>query len=51
MTYEERQAWSELWEALFGEPPSIEADAALTARILVDCLPPAPPYEFTSRTE
>lgn len=51
MTYEERQAWIELWEAVFGEAPSIEADAGLTARILVDCLPPILPYELKSRTE
>lgn len=51
MTFEERQAWIELWEAVFGEPPPIEAESGLTARILVDCLPPLPPYEFRSRTE
>jgi hypothetical protein len=31
---------------VFGEPPPIEADADLTARILVDHLPAAPPYEL-----
>jgi hypothetical protein len=51
VTYEERQAWIELWEAVFGEPPPIAADADLTARILVDYLPPILPYELRSRTE
>jgi hypothetical protein len=51
VTYEERQAWIELREALFGEPPPIEADSDLTARILVEHLPPAGPYQFKSRTE
>ncbi|KQV55844.1 hypothetical protein [Caulobacter sp. Root342] len=46
MRFEERQAWIDLWEAVFGEPPPIEADADLTARILVDHLPAAPPYEL-----
>jgi hypothetical protein len=51
--YDERQAWIELWEAVFGEPPAILSDAEMTARILVDCLPAAPPYNAkpTSRTE
>jgi hypothetical protein len=44
--FDERQAWKDLWEAVFGEPPPIEADADLTARILVGHLPPAPPYEL-----
>ncbi len=51
MQCDERQAWIDLWEAVFGEPPPIEADSDLTARILVDCLPPVLPYEFKSRTE
>lgn len=55
MTYDERQAWIELWWAVFGEPPAIEVDSELAARILVDCLPPVLPYEFKgelkSRTE
>lgn len=50
MEYEERQAWIELWEAVFGEPPPIEAASDITARILVQHLPPAPPYEIKSRT-
>ncbi len=51
VTYDERQAWIELWWAVFGEPPAIEADSELAARILVDCLPPVMPYEFKSQTE
>ena len=34
MSEHERQEWSGLWEAVFGEPPPIAADAALTARII-----------------
>lgn len=51
MSFEERQAWNELWTAVFGEPLPIEADAETTARILVQHLPSAGPYEVTSRTE
>lgn len=51
MSFEERQAWNELWEAVFGEPPPIASDAELTGRILVEYLPTLPPYEFKSRTE
>lgn len=51
MSLDERQAWIDLWEAVFGEPPPIEADSDLTARILVTHLPPIAPYEFKSRTE
>lgn len=55
MTYDERQAWIALWWAVFGEPPAIEAESELAARILVDCLPPVLPYEIgselKSRTE
>ena len=51
MEYEERKAWLELWEAVFGEPPPVEPEREPTARILVEHLPPAGPYEFKSRTE
>ena len=51
LSLDERQAWIDLWEAVFGEPPPIEADSDLTARILVEHLPPIAPYEFKSRTE
>jgi hypothetical protein len=49
--YEERQAWIDLWAAVFGEPPPIAPERELTARILVDHLPPTLPYEPRSRTE
>ncbi|MBO9560103.1 MAG: hypothetical protein J7515_16165 [Caulobacter sp.] len=45
------QELAELWEAVFGEQPSIVADPDLTARILVDCLPPAEPYSFKIEDE
>lgn len=38
------QEWASLWEALFGEPPPIAADIALTAQVLIACLPEAEPY-------
>jgi hypothetical protein len=41
----EYQEWAKLWEALYGEPPPIAADIGLTARILIQCLPPAGPYQ------
>lgn len=50
MTYEERQAWIALWTAVFGEPPPVEPEREPTARILVDHLPPAEPYEIKFRT-
>jgi hypothetical protein len=40
------QELAELWEAVFGEQPSVVAELGLTAQILVDCLPPAEPYSF-----
>lgn len=51
MTFEEREEWIGLWEAVFGEPPPIEAAPDVTARILVEHLPPTLPYELKSRTE
>lgn len=51
MEYEERQAWIALWAAVFGEPPPVEPDREPTSRILVEHLPPTPPYEIKSRTE
>ena len=40
------QELAELWEAVFGDKPSVVAEPGLTARILVRCLPPAEPYSF-----
>ena len=39
---------AELWEAVFGDKPSVVAEPGLTAQILVRCLPPAEPYSFKS---
>ena len=33
-----------LWAEVFGEPPSVNADAKLLGELLVRHLPPAPPY-------
>jgi hypothetical protein len=33
-----------LWAEVFGEPPSVAADADLLYEILMRHLPPAPPY-------
>jgi hypothetical protein len=41
----EYQEWAKLWEAVYGEPPPIAADIALTAQVLIACLPPIKPYE------
>ena len=53
MAFEERgvsdfayQELAELWEAVFGDKPSVVAEPGLTAEILVRCLPPAEPYSF-----
>ncbi len=51
MDYDERQAWIDLWAAVFGEPPPILSDADMAAKVLVEYLPPAPPYGLKSRTE
>ena len=51
MTFDERQEWIGLWEAVFGEPPPIEAESDMTGRILIEHLPPILPYELKSRTE
>jgi hypothetical protein len=45
------QELAELWEAVFGEQPSVVAEPGLTARILVDCLPQAEPYGFVAKSE
>ena len=37
---------AELWEAVFGDKPSVVAEPSLTAKILVAHLPPAEPYSF-----
>ena len=45
MSQREYEEWADLWQAVFGEPPPICADVALTARILVEHLPTALPYQ------
>lgn len=45
MSEGEYQEWARLWEAVYGEPPPIAADIALTARVLIQCLPSAGPYQ------
>lgn len=40
------QALAHLWRRLFGEPPPLASDPELMIRILVESLPPAPPYEL-----
>jgi len=40
------QELAELWEAVYGEQPSVVAEPGLTAQILVSCLPLAEPYSF-----
>jgi hypothetical protein len=39
----------QLWRAVFGEPPAVEADPGLMCAILISCLPPAPPYVASER--
>ena len=34
-----------LWREVFGEPPPLADDPALLTRVLVENLPPAPPYQ------
>ena len=38
-------AWSRLWSEVFGQPPPVTGDASLMARILIQSLPNAPPYQ------
>lgn len=45
MSQQAYEEWAGLWQAVFGEPPPISADIALTARILVEHLPVAEPYQ------
>lgn len=45
------QELAELWEAVFGEKPSVVAEPGMTAEILVRCLPAAEPYSFKSDDE
>ncbi len=45
------QELAELWEAVFGDKPSVVAEPGLTVEIMVRCLPPVEPYSFRSDGE
>jgi len=45
------QEMADLWEAVFGEQPSVVADPSLTAEILVACLPQTEPHSFRDEDE
>lgn len=45
------QQLADLWEAVFGDKPSVVADPAMTVQVLVSCLPPAEPYSFQDEGE
>jgi hypothetical protein len=34
-----------LWRELFGQPPPVLGAPRMLTRVLVHCLPPAPPYQ------
>ncbi len=36
---------AELWREVFGQPPPVTGAPSLLSRILVENLPPAPPYQ------
>ncbi len=38
--------WARLWREIYGEPPPLADDPKLLSRILVETLPPLPPYEI-----
>ena len=38
--------WARLWKEIYGEPPPLADDSQLLIRILVESLPPLPPYEL-----
>ncbi len=35
-----------LWRDVFGEPPPLADDAQLLGQVLIESLPPLPPYEI-----
>jgi hypothetical protein len=41
-----RNLWTRLWREIYGEPPPLADDPQLLSRILVESLPPLPPYEL-----
>ena len=42
---------AELWQATFGEQPSIQADAKTMLKVLVSCLDDVGPWEIKSPSE
>ena len=40
-----RDLMTRLWQEVFGEPPPLADDVRLLSQILVESLPPAPPYQ------
>ena len=40
-----RDFLTQLWHEVFGEPPPLADDRQLLGQILVENLPPAPPYQ------
>ncbi len=40
-----RDLLTHLWREVFGEPPPLADDRSLLGRILIENLPPAPPYQ------
>jgi hypothetical protein len=41
--------WARLWREIYGEPPPLADDPDLLSRVLVESLPPLPPYEIGKR--
>jgi hypothetical protein len=42
---------ADLWEAVFGEKPSVVAEPSLTAQVLVSCLPQTEPHSFKAEED
>ena len=38
-------SWARLWRICFGQPPPLKGDDAMLARVLIESLPCAPPYQ------
>ncbi|HWF75855.1 MAG TPA: hypothetical protein VN694_01640 [Caulobacteraceae bacterium] len=39
-----------LWAAVFSQPPAIDADPSLLARLILHCSPPPPVYDLGATT-
>jgi hypothetical protein len=46
-----KSLWTRLWREIYGEPPPLADDPQLLSRILVESLPPLPPYELGRKVE